>query len=214
MEVNETSTKERIISTAISLFHTNGYKGTTIREIAKAAKVNSANISYYFNGKQGLLEACFVRFFEKYLSFLEEEVRNLQYESSDKCLKRALYYILNYQSDHHLLARFVWREVSVDSQIVREIISSYLMKERFYFKQLMKEAVGDKATTTEMNYFIVQLRSMITMPFLNSQYLREVWQMFPHEKYFVDHYFLIIDRWLTQILENQTKPLLLKAAFL
>lgn len=63
MDGNSSETKEKIFNTAIALFHTKGYKGTTIRAIAASAKVNSANISYYFNGKQGLLEACFIRFF-------------------------------------------------------------------------------------------------------------------------------------------------------
>lgn len=40
--------KELIMEAAIGLFHTNGYNGTSIRDIARKANVNSANISYYF----------------------------------------------------------------------------------------------------------------------------------------------------------------------
>jgi hypothetical protein len=115
------------------------------------------------------------------------------------CLKRAIINILNYQKKHHLLSRFVWRETSIDSQIVREITSSYLMKERFLFKQLVVGAVTDKyIKPSYISFFIIQLRSMLTMPFLNSQYLREVWSVFPNEKYFVDKYFLVIQDWLDE----------------
>lgn len=48
-------TKQKVIDAAISLFNTKGYDGTSVRDIAKRADVNVANISYYFAGKQGLL---------------------------------------------------------------------------------------------------------------------------------------------------------------
>lgn len=148
MDGNSSETKEKIFNTAIALFHTKGYKGTTIRAIAASAKVNSANISYYFNGKQGLLEACFIRFFEPYIACLEEEVQNL----SEEGLKRAAFRILHFQSENHLLSRFVWREVTVDSQIVREILSTYFMKERYLLKNLPRPGVLESRRATELSH--------------------------------------------------------------
>jgi AcrR family transcriptional regulator len=193
------STKALIIESAIYLFNTKGYDGVSIRDIAKRANVNAANISYYFNGKQGLLEACFIQFFEGYLACIEDEVLLLGHDRPDDCLKRAVVNVLHYQKKYHLLSRFVWRETSIDSQVVREIISSYLMKERFLFKKLVEESMtGRHIQPSFISYFIIQLRSMLTMPFLNSQYLREVWSVFPNEKYFVDKYFLVIQDWLDE----------------
>ncbi|MED4214161.1 TetR family transcriptional regulator, partial [Priestia megaterium] len=40
-------TKQKVIDAAISLFNTKGYDGTSVRDIAKRADVNVANISYY-----------------------------------------------------------------------------------------------------------------------------------------------------------------------
>ena len=56
----------------------------------------------------------------------------LEFDKPELCLKRAIKKILHFQSENHKLARFVWREVTIDSQVSREIISSYLMKERFF----------------------------------------------------------------------------------
>ena len=50
-------TKSKLIEAAIPLFPQKGYAGVSIREIADAAGVNSASISYYFGGKEGLYEA-------------------------------------------------------------------------------------------------------------------------------------------------------------
>ncbi|MCI1592569.1 MULTISPECIES: forespore capture DNA-binding protein RefZ [Heyndrickxia] len=202
------STKDSIIDAAISLFNIKGYSGTSVRDIAKKARVNPANISYYFDGKQGLLEKCFIHFFEAYLAFFEEEVQSLKFDRPENCLKRAIYKILYFQSTNHLLARFVWREVSIDSQIVREITSSYFMKERYLIKKLIEEINAGKVfSNSDIHFLIIQLRSLLTMPFLNGQYLREVWNVSPHERYFVEKYYQHLDRWIEESLVSRNSRL-------
>lgn len=49
------ATRGRILMAATPLFSANGPQGTTIREIAAAAGVNSQLIYYYFRDKEGLL---------------------------------------------------------------------------------------------------------------------------------------------------------------
>jgi len=55
MNENGLDTKERILNTAISLFARKGYKGTSVRDIARETGINISMISYYFQGKQGIL---------------------------------------------------------------------------------------------------------------------------------------------------------------
>lgn len=47
--------KEKLINVAIDLFATRGFKGTSIRDIAKAMGMTISNIYYYFGNKEGLL---------------------------------------------------------------------------------------------------------------------------------------------------------------
>jgi AcrR family transcriptional regulator len=49
----------QIISTAETLFASQGFEGTSVRDIAEAAGINIAMISYYFGSKEKLLEALF-----------------------------------------------------------------------------------------------------------------------------------------------------------
>ncbi len=49
------STPKKIIDVAIDLFATRGFKGTSIREIAKISGLTITNIYYYFGSKEGLL---------------------------------------------------------------------------------------------------------------------------------------------------------------
>jgi len=47
-------TRDKLIEAATPLFAWKGFAGVSIRELSKAAGVNSALISYYFGGKEGL----------------------------------------------------------------------------------------------------------------------------------------------------------------
>ena len=49
--------REHIINTAIKLFATKGFEGTSIRDLASAADVNVAMVNYYFGSKEKLFES-------------------------------------------------------------------------------------------------------------------------------------------------------------
>jgi AcrR family transcriptional regulator len=51
--------RERLLEVALRLFAEQGYAKTSTREIAQAAGVNIASISYYFGDKEGLYRAVF-----------------------------------------------------------------------------------------------------------------------------------------------------------
>jgi AcrR family transcriptional regulator len=50
----ELSSKERLFSSAATLFATKGFREVSVREIAAHANVNSALVGYYFGGKRAL----------------------------------------------------------------------------------------------------------------------------------------------------------------
>jgi len=52
------SAEKQLLAAARSLFARRGLSGTSIRDIAEAASLNSSLISYYFESKEGLYRAC------------------------------------------------------------------------------------------------------------------------------------------------------------
>src|SRR5690606_22475495 len=206
MNDQKVGTKDNIIDAAIYLFNSKGYEGTTVREIANKAKANIATISYYYSGKQGLLEECLIRFFEPYLVCLEEEVEKLEIDHPLICLQRAVKRILILQSKNHLLTRFVWREVTIDSQTSREIITTYLMKERYLLKTMIQSALKETKTALPLSMIIIQLKGMLVMPYVNSQYVQEVWGLGLQENYFIEKYNIIIRGWLESLLGKAENP--------
>ncbi len=53
-------TRERILATALHLFSQGGYDKVSVRDIAQAAHVNVAAVSYHFGGKSGLYKAALI----------------------------------------------------------------------------------------------------------------------------------------------------------
>ena len=54
--------------------------------------------------------------------------------------------------------------------------------------------------TLNIHYFIIQLKSLLSMPFINSHYISEVLYIFPHEKHFFDKYLAELYHWMDSIL--------------
>ena len=54
---SQLDTRNRILDTALTLFSEGGYDKVSVRDIARAAQVNLASISYHFGGKPGLYRA-------------------------------------------------------------------------------------------------------------------------------------------------------------
>ncbi len=64
--------RANLIQAAKFLFAHQGLSGTSIRDIAKRAKLNSSLISYYFNSKEGLYRACLLEIGERQLAITQD----------------------------------------------------------------------------------------------------------------------------------------------
>ncbi|GIN60119.1 TetR family transcriptional regulator [Robertmurraya siralis] len=201
------NTKNDILEAAILLFNTKGFTGTSIRDIAGKARVNVSNISYYFQSKEGLLEHCLTTYFEQYLQLIEEGYYEGMKEGALSQLQHITEKILHFHCQHIHLTRLVLREISIDSQMVREVMATYILKERYYLKLVFEEGIRSKEFQSfSVNYMLIQYKSLITMPFLNSYYLTEVLQVLPNERYFVKRYLKDLNGWFQGVICRRPSP--------
>lgn len=87
-------TKKKIIDAASALFASNGYSGTSIRDIAKKASVNLAAINYHFQNKQNL----YCEVFERNYQWLEIGIKELSqtvHNTRDFSWELYLFFIAN-----------------------------------------------------------------------------------------------------------------------
>lgn len=190
------NSKAAIMDAAIFLFNTKGFDGTSIRDIAAKAEVNPANIAYYFQNKNGLLENCFTFYFENYLKELEKGFALLE-AGAELCLNAIVNNVLVFQSENIQLTRFILREMTIDSQVVREIMSTYHVKERYYLKNVLDRGMASGEFRNLSSHFIIlQLKSLLSMPYLNTHYVSEVLHLLPYERYFAEKYGKEIALWI------------------
>jgi TetR/AcrR family transcriptional regulator len=88
LTANNKDKKELLTRNAIDLFAKKGYSATSIRDIAKAAKVNIALIYYYFKDKEAVL--CYI--IERSARELAVILKEIQAKEPDplECLKKMI----------------------------------------------------------------------------------------------------------------------------
>src|SRR5690625_929357 len=125
-------TKERVVNAATALFFQKGFDGTSVRDIAQKASVNVSLISYYFKGKQGLLEYAVTDYYEQYLEVIEESLQGSNSYSPLNQLKNLITAIIEFKQSNVQLSCTIHRELSLDTIFVREMTVTYLAKENYY----------------------------------------------------------------------------------
>ena len=193
--------KDDIFEAAVYLFYMKGYSATSIRDIARRAGGNSANIAYHFQHKQGLLEYCFTDFFEGYMDGIENIVEQLPFIGPKKCILEYTKFCLHYYREKYLLTRLVLREISVDSNLNREIYTTYLSKEKFFINLILEAGMECGELKKVMPALLVmKLKALLNEPFIQAQYFIEVWHLFPNELYFITNYQREIEQFLRDCL--------------
>ncbi|WZX99512.1 forespore capture DNA-binding protein RefZ [Bacillus sp. FSL W7-1360] len=202
-------TRASIKEAAVRLFHKNGFHGTSVRDIAKEARVNVSLISYYFGGKRALFELLVTDFFEGYIATIEQSI-HLDNNDAAAAIESVFWNVLQYQQSCHLLARMVHREMTLDSVLVREVMSTYLQKEKYFLERLLKKGMAEGHFKRQpLDLLIVQVRNMMILPFTSPQYLRELFQLLPSDANFMLRYMKHVTVWLKTLLgmsANQKEP--------
>ena len=106
MEYSEKQIK--IIESAEKLFAAKGFDGTSVRDIAEAAGINLAMVSYYFGSKEKLFEAMFAHRSEFFKLQLENMIQNKDLEPMEKIQQLIDQYILkltNQKCFHRIMVR-------------------------------------------------------------------------------------------------------------
>ncbi len=203
----QTPTKQVILDSALYLFHLKGYHATSIRDIANKAKVNPANISYYFKNKQGLLEYCFMSYLEQYIHVLDSNTALLEKKGPQQCLLDLVAEIIQFQRENFLAARFIYGESALDTNLNREIHSTYFTKEKYYFQHILDEGIKARVfQSISVPLYLLQLRGMLTAPVLHPNYATEVLYVFPQEPYYSNRYADEVKRFIELTLFHPDQP--------
>ncbi|WJE14655.1 forespore capture DNA-binding protein RefZ [Halobacillus sp. ACCC02827] len=162
-------TRDKVLDVACRLFYSNGFHGTSVRDIAKAADVNVSLIHYYFKSKQGLFESLAVSYFEPYLEMLESEQPSAAENNMNELVKK----ILHYKQSHYQLSCLLYRELSLNTVFAREMLVTYLAKENHLFSQLLFSKSSQMGITFKEKICLLQWKGLLNAPFMMPQEFKD-----------------------------------------
>lgn len=167
--------KKHIIETAEELFAAKGFEAATVRDIAEAAGVNLAMISYYFGSKEKLMESLFHERMDNMklrVELLLKDQKLLPFQKIEIILEEYVRKVTDKQSFYKiLLCEQVMKKNPVIINLVRELKLSYAA----LITELVKE--GQKKKVFKKNVDVVMalttMTGTVTQFMINKDYYAE-----------------------------------------
>jgi AcrR family transcriptional regulator len=122
-------TKEKLIQASKSLFSEKGYNGTTVKDIADAARMNVSLVSYHFNGKEGLYRACLEQIGKARLAAAERILQQPQsLEEFRIRFQMFLEEVITVHLEEPEVARIINRECDMAMPVAQDIFKETFLK--------------------------------------------------------------------------------------
>ena len=134
--------KEKLLAAAPRLFAEKGFAGVSIRQLAEAAGVNSAMISYYYGGKEGLYEAVLTTQYERLLTKFEA-IAALEAPVKEKIRQYAEVIRLNHTAEQPLMARLIQGELTSPTACMEKVVRNYTSRIARIVSGIVQQGVED-----------------------------------------------------------------------
>ncbi len=195
--------KDKILKEAQKLFITNGFKGTSVRDIAKASGTNVAMVNYYFQSKYNLFEIIF----EDALDVLTKRIfatitSDLPFFELIETWIHTYYEIL---FEYPQIAAFIMNEVTLNPQGLTQRIknrnpyNSFSKIEERIQSEIKKGTIRETPTAD----FLLNILSLCMFPFMFGNLAMTLMEI-PRETYNVliaNH-----EKYVIQFTINALKP--------
>jgi AcrR family transcriptional regulator len=118
-EIDSPEPRQRILDAAVSLFAQKGFAAVGVREIAAEAGVNIAMISYYFEGKIGILREIMEQFFDRY-SLVFDGIDDAA-KPPQECVQNLVQNIVDFVRENTELSMVSYNELPLDIPEIAEL---------------------------------------------------------------------------------------------
>lgn len=179
---NQKEPRERILEAGALLFAKKGYAAVSVREIAEAANVNVAMISYYFSGKAGVLKEIILRYFDDVQAIFDKIWS--QKLSSEEALKTFVNELVDVMKTKTIFCKVAITEMPFNLPEFTEFKAEVARRHIEYIRQglqLLKLFVEDE----RLNSIIAPAAiSLIFSHFLFLPFIQKVWNIEINDEYY------------------------------
>ena len=165
----------QIIEKAEELFATQGYEGTTVRDIADAAGVNLAMISYYFGSKEKLLEALFMERMNATKHRIEAVVNNQSLTPFQKIETLIDEYITRVEEKEAFYKIMLSEQVINKNTVVMKLLKELKLTYARLISSVIEEGQKQKVFRKDVDIVLMLTTMTGTVMFMliNKDYYRE-----------------------------------------
>lgn len=158
--------KKRILREAQDLFIKNGYKGTSVRDIAKASETNVAMVNYYFQSKYNLFEIIF----EDALDILAKRIFDTIHSDMPffELIETWIHTYYELLFEYPQIAAFILNEVSLNPEGLTQRIKNKNPYSSFskIEERIQEEVKKGTIRETPAADFLLNILSLCMFPFI------------------------------------------------
>ena len=170
-------TRERAIAVARTLFAERGYRGASLRDIARRIGIKAPSLLHHFSSKQQLYVAVLNQIFDS----LEDAANALAWGRDDPRdrMRQAVGNTIEYMASHPDLVRILWKEMADDTGVGRNVIKRRLpplfsIATNFIFRG---QREGVFRPEVDPVHFVLSLNSLTVGYFTTAAMARRLWGM-------------------------------------
>ena len=170
-------TRERVLQVAQALFAERGFRGTSLRDIAKRIGIKAPSLLHHFPSKQQLYLAVLDKMFES----LEDAANAIAWGrgSRQERMRQAVADAINFIASHSDFVRIMWKEMADESGVGRQVLKRRLpplfsTAVNFIFRG---QREGEFRSEVDPLHFMWSLNSITIGYFTTAAMLRRLWNM-------------------------------------
>jgi len=170
-------TRERAIAVARTLFAERGYRGASLRDIARRIGIKAPSLLHHFSSKQQLYVAVLNQIFDS----LEDAANALAWGRDDPRdrMRQAVGNTIEYMASHPDLVRILWKEMADDTGVGRNVIKRRLPPLFSIATNFICRGQREGVFRPEVDpvHFVLSLNSLTVGYFTTAAMARRLWGM-------------------------------------
>jgi TetR/AcrR family transcriptional regulator len=168
-------TRDRVLQVALTLFAERGYRGTSLRDIAKRIGIKAPSLLHHFPSKQQLYIAVLDRMFQS----IEDAANAIAWtqQNRQERMRQAITDAIDFMVARPDFVRLLWMEMADESGVGRQVLKRRLpplfsTAVNFIFRG---QREGEFRPEVEPNHFMWSLNSITIGFFTTAAMLKRLW---------------------------------------
>ena len=179
MEHRTTTTEERILEAAKTVFHRKGFDGARMQEIADEAGVNKSLVHYYYRNKDNLFQAVFEAAFANLISRLNEIFcSEIPFTSK---IETFIGYYLTFLSQNSFLPLFILNGLYEKPDQIRKMVEKNQLSPEHLMEQIRKQVKEELNLDTDPFHLLINILALSVFPVIAKPIIQTIFGFSPDQ---------------------------------